>query len=204
MLEDLVGSWEGDTVYVLGSGSSLNFINPSFFDDKKCVAINFVGREFGLKSFVTFTHYELDAIEIALAFPHLTVVLLRSAETGRSISHIDNIVCINKFAFPPGGSFTPYDFDGEGLVFGSSSLHGGLHLAALMGAKSIVLVGADCGTIDGNHRLTGYVPGDTPWHLYEQHLRLMKRWLKEIFGCEVYSLNPFVNLNLEGHKFEGV
>ena len=204
LLKDLVGAWEGETVYVLGSGSSLDFINPSFFDDKKCVAVNFVGREFGLKSFVTFTHYVNDALEVASAFPDLPVVLLRSAETGPSTSDVKNIVCIDKFAIPPGSSFSPYDFDGEGLVFGSTSLHGGLHLAALMGAKSIVLVGADCGTIDGNHRLAGYVAGDTPWPLYEQHLRLMKSWLKDIYGCDVYSLNPFVNLNLEGHKFEGV
>jgi len=32
----------------------------------------------------------------------------------------------------------------------------------------------------------------------------MKDWLAEKCGVTVYSLNPFINLNLEGHKFEGV
>jgi hypothetical protein len=204
LLKDLVDIWEGETVYVLGSGSSLNFIDPAFFDDKKCVAINFVGREFGLKNFVTFTHYVNDAVEVASAFPDFPVVLLRWKEDEPSTSHIKNIVSIYQSATPPGDSFTPYDFDGEGLLFGSSSLHGGMHFAVLMGAKNIVLVGADCGTIDGEHRVAGYVDGWKPWNVYEQHLRLMKQWLKEVYDCNVYSLNPFVNFNLEGHKFEGV
>ena len=204
MLVDLVGVWEGQTVYVLGSGPSLDFIDASFFDDKNCVAINFVGRELGLKNFVTFTHYVNDAVEVASAFPHLPVVLLRWEESGLSVSNIDNIRSVDKFAVPPGNFFSPYDFDGQGLVFGSSSLHGGMHLAVLMGAKNIVLVGADCGAIDGNNRFAGYVAGHTPWAVYEGHLRLMKSWLKDVYGCGVYSLNPFVNLNLEGHRFEGV
>jgi hypothetical protein len=29
----------------------------------------------------------------------------------------------------------------------------------------------------------------------------MKRWLIENYGCNIYSLNPFVNLNLEGNNF---
>ena len=32
----------------------------------------------------------------------------------------------------------------------------------------------------------------------------MNEWLVREYGVTVYSLNPFVNLNLEGHRFEGV
>jgi hypothetical protein len=203
-LESLHNVWQGETVYVLGSGSSLNFIDPSFFDDKHCVAINFVGRDFGLKNFVTFTHYVNDAVQVASLFPDFLVVLLRWKDGERSTSEISNIINIDNISEPPNDSFNPYDFDGDGLVFGSSSIHGGMHLAAVMGAKNIVLVGADCGTIDGNNRFDGYPEGDTPWALYDNHLRIMKEWLQVNFNCSVYSLNPFVNFNLEGHKFVGV
>jgi hypothetical protein len=26
--------------------------------------------------------------------------------------------------------------------------------------------------------------------------------LKEVYGCNVYSLNPFLNFGLEGHEYE--
>ena len=34
-----------------------------------------------------------------------------------------------------------------------------MHLAAWLGAAQIVLVGADCGTLDGEHRVVGYQDG---------------------------------------------
>jgi len=79
-----------------------------------------------------------------------------------------------------------------------------MHLAAWLGASNIVLVGADCGTIDGDGRVKDYPSGHAPWALYNQHLLRMKQWLRENYSVEVYSLNPFVNFNLEGHTFQGV
>jgi hypothetical protein len=32
---------------------------------------------------------------------------------------------------------------------------------------------------------------------------MMKQWILENFGAKVYSLNPFVNFNLEGVSFIG-
>jgi hypothetical protein len=79
-----------------------------------------------------------------------------------------------------------------------------MHLAAWLGASSIVLVGADCGVLDGKERIEGYPQGDNPWSIYNHHHKLMKDWLADKYGVGVYSLNPFINLNLEGHRFEGV
>ena len=89
------------------------------------------------------------------------------------------------------------------LTIGSSSIHGAMHLAAHMGAKFIVLVGADCGSLGGRDRVDGYVPGDSHWALYEMHLRAMKQRLWDVYSCQVYSLNPFVNYSLEGVAYRG-
>jgi hypothetical protein len=32
----------------------------------------------------------------------------------------------------------------------------------------------------------------------------MKEYLEQEYGVKTYSLNPFINLNLEGHTFGGV
>lgn len=204
-LEQLENKWHGQTVYVLGSGGSLNHLDPSFFDDKNCVAVNFVGREFGLRHFVTFTHYNDDAMTMALQFPDNKVVV-REWHIGHQVTaEAPNLIVAPSNNLPaPGSSFDPFAHDDLSLLFGSSSIHGAMHLAAFMGAKDIVLVGADCGTLDGEGRISGYPAGDSPWELYETHLRLMKSWLKLNYNCNVYSLNPFVNFNLEGHIFEGV
>ena len=204
-LLSLKDSWANETVYVLGSGSSNNFLDPSFFDDKKCIAVNFVAREFGLRNFITFTHYKDDAISMALQFTEQKVVV-REWHLGKQVTALmPNLIIANSDnEEAPGERFDPESYHGESILFGSSGIHGAMHLAAYMGAKSIILVGADCGTLDGKDRFNGYPSGDTPWALYDNHLRLMKNWLKDSYGCNVYSLNPFVNFNLEGHSFRGI
>jgi hypothetical protein len=79
-----------------------------------------------------------------------------------------------------------------------------MHLAAHLGASTIILVGADCGTLDGEHRVKDYPDGDKLWALYNKHHKLMKDWLEQNYSVKIHSLNPFINLNLEGHTFKGV
>jgi hypothetical protein len=53
---------------------------------------------------------------------------------------------------PPGSNWNPLTSHKPGsgtLAYGSSSLHGAMHLAAHLGASHIMLAGADCGTLDG-------------------------------------------------------
>jgi hypothetical protein len=112
-----------------------------------------------------------------------------------------------KYDKPPGISWNPITshIPGPGqIAYGSSSLHGAMHLAAHLGANFIVMVGADCGTLDGEHRVAGYVEGDTPWEMYNHHHKLMKDYLEQNYPVKIHSLNPFINLNLEGHTFKGV
>jgi hypothetical protein len=81
-----------------------------------------------------------------------------------------------------------------------------MHLAAHLGASTIILVGADCGQIDGKDRVNDYQVqgGHTLWQLYDGHHQLMKQYLEKRYGVKVHSLNPFINLNLEGHRFQGL
>jgi hypothetical protein len=69
-----------------------------------------------------------------------------------------------------------------------------------------MLVGADCGQIDGEDRVEDYQVqgGHTLWTLYDRHHKLMKDWLEQKYPVRIHSLNPFINLNLEGHTFKGV
>jgi hypothetical protein len=218
-IDEFENRHEGSTIWVFGSGATLEFLDPSFFDDKICISTNLVNEHFPLKSFYLFSHYhpavkrQLDNPGLLMAFTH-DLCSTRWSGTlhyGEGEWCFGNLapsnVVVNKLSWtqPPGSGFEPYRHAKRGeLVFGSSSIHGSIQLAAHMGAKNIVLVGVDCGTIDGVNRIDGYPAGHTPWQLYNNHLIAMKKWIGETYGANVYSLNPFVNFNLEGHTFQGV
>lgn len=209
-ITDLHGMTQDRTVYVLGSGKTLDYIDTDFFKYENVFATNFAGQIKGVLSYTAFTHYHEDALELLKEDGADYVVTPRIHQhTGREWEHGDypHLVLVDMIEnFPPGAGFNPFIYSGTGnhLLFGSSSLHGTMHLAAYAGASTIILVGADCGTLDGEHRIDGYPDGDKHWGLYNGHLELMKAWLKQEYDCNIYSLNPFVNLNLEGHRFDGV
>jgi len=91
---------------------------------------------------------------------------------------------------------------------GSTGVHGAMHLACMLGASNIILVGVDCGLLDGKTNHGEYVSGNLAsgdvldWLArWDGHLRQVKNVLIDVYGVRIYSLNPFVNLNLEGHEW---
>jgi hypothetical protein len=104
----------------------------------------------------------------------------------------------------------------KGLVVSYSTITTAIHLAAYMGAKTIILVGHDCGTLDGNMNCKNYHTPQTlgiVWKNPGQYANWvsqkiegqtiqLKHMLKEKYGCSIYSLNPFINFNLEGHVYK--
>jgi len=207
LLSELAGKHKGQTIWVLGSGPSLNFLIPEFFHDKITVSTNFSARKLGFVPDYVFTHYQEDAKDL-LTDSRLVVTLAKNWRDGSPFPNTQdpNIVLIEQESYtPPGADWSPETHPPrkDSLVFGSSSIHGSMHLAAWLGASHIVLVGADCGTLDGENRLAGYPEGDTPWTIFNKHHKLMKEYLIREYGVTVYSLNPFINFNLEGHTFNG-
>jgi len=200
---------KGETIYVFGSGATLNYLAPGFFDDKTCVTTNFAGSVFGLKKYYCFSHYHEDSRKEHAKEQSIAVFTpdKEHGTDGYFIDIMDGIVLFEATQGRPGASFDPHGKDWptreDSIIVGSSGIHGAMHLAAYMGAKYIVLVGADCGTLGGNHRIDGYVEGDNHWQLYEMHLRRMKQRLNEVYGCQTYSLNPFINYSLEGTPYRG-
>jgi hypothetical protein len=211
-LSDLENLHPGETIWVLGSGPSLNFIDREFFDDKICVTVNAVGATYGLRSFYAYSNYHFPNAEETFGEGLIVAVALARDTLTRNPwpgEVPDNVALSEADSYaPPGTSWDPYRMpppEGQ-IVYGSSSIHGAIHLAAHLGAKNIVLVGADCGFIDEEINVTGYPlrTEDFSLKVWNEHTQVLKRWLGEKYGVRVYSLNPFINLNLEGHRFRGV
>jgi hypothetical protein len=212
-LSDLKDCRKGETAWVLGSGGTLNYLDPAFFADKLTVATNTGPALFGVfHSDFIFTHYHA-CVPDALNYADVVVTLAGDTLTQQPWPGDvpDRLVLIPQDTYvgpsdlwDPNTSHRPR---ADSLVYGSSSLHGAMHLAAHIGAAHIVMVGADCGILDGQPNFDGYPvlggEGDTEriLSLYERDHNRMKRYLIDTYGVTVYSLNPFINLNLEGHTF---
>ena len=206
---ELFGLHRAETIWVLGSGPSLNYIDGSLFDDKTTVTTNFSARALGVRADYAFTHYHANAANL-LNDSGCVVTIEHDTKTFKPWGGYETeelVLAPTPYDRPPGSSWNPLTSHTPGpgqITYGSSSLHGAMHLAAHLGASHIMLVGADCGTLDGEHRVKDYPDGDKLWGLYNKHHKLMKDYLQENYAVKIYSLNPFINLNLEGHTFEGV
>ena len=208
---ELEGLHDGETLWVLGSGPSLNYIDGAFFDDKVIVSSNYSAQAFGVVPAYAFTHYHHEALKLT-SETGLVVTIQKDTLTHKPWQNEqpDNLLLAEtKNQTPVGSSWDPFEThtpEPHQIAYGSSSIHGTMHLAAHLGASTIIMVGADCGTIDDQVNVNNYPAKshDFSFPVYNRHIIALKHWLKENYGVNIYSLNPFVNLNLEGHTFKGV
>jgi hypothetical protein len=198
---------KGETVYVLASGPSLNHINPAFFADKTVVAVNYIGLELGLPRYYMVSHYHLDAIAVSEVQPDTPIIVPEYDQGGTQLApHAPTGA--NVWGFPTNQQrYAAFNVDEDwptepdSLAVGPTSLHMTMHFAHYLGAASIVLVGADCGTLDGAENRNGHDRGiGSPWPVWAEMLPRVADKLRSL-GSDVYSLNPFVNVGLEGHAY---
>lgn len=200
---------KGETIWVVGSGASLDFIGADFFTGKTVVCVNRVGITLGIDEFFSVTHYHRDAMIVASFRPDLPVITPENdlgAGTWEEADHRPTEPSI--YFFPTGpqlfGAFDAHrdwPTDPEALVAGPTSLHMTMHFAQYLGAAHIVLVGADCGTFDNSSNFSGYAIGDNPFPVWERTLGQVADEIRAR-GTSVHSLNPFASLALEGHSFQ--
>jgi len=209
LMPDIHNTHVGETAWVMGSGSTLNFIERSFFDDKLVVSTNMASFDFGITPAFAFTHHHSYLRDHAPKNPSTIFVANQFDYPSRDewVNPPSNVIIHKpKTEKNSHAQFNPFEQDkpahAHQLVFGSSSGHGAMHLAAYLGVRNIVLVGIDCGVIDGQTNFDDYsVRSPYPFEVWNRHLVLMRNWLRDTYNVNVYSLNPFVNLHLEGHTF---
>lgn len=217
---ELKDIFAGQDVYLLGSGASLRYIDKSFFDDKNTVCVNDVAFHYLPTAKVSVTKYHFTAIELAEKFPDMKIVASSGHQgapgAGALPEGYDNIY---QFLHNPNrgeatavrSSFPKED----GYLLASwSTITSAMHFCAYAGAKNIIIAGLDSGSIDGESWVEGYPTGAVEDEKtkkenikrnmdFEQQSIIAKEVIKELYGCNIHSLNPFINFNLEGHKYRG-
>jgi uncharacterized Rossmann fold enzyme len=206
---------KGEDIWVLGSGSSLGYIDKSFFDGKITVAINNVVEHYLPTANYMVTKYHQVANQIAQQYPETKVIVSHKQygnvnnKSGMDNSKYENIYIFyhnqNQAGSTPIKELLP--MADNHLIASWSSITSGIHLAAHMGAKNIILAGHDGGAIDGKYHIDNYhtekdsINQKDKLIAFQDNTIELKQALKEIYGCNIHSLNPFISLRLEGHTF---
>ena len=216
MINNLKNKYKNKDIYVLASGSSMNHVEKSFFENKITVGINRVCMFFDCNYTVTKDPEGFDLIMNSSVNKNNQVVVskYRYGTRPRLNKGIDSFLYFDHFNKPgQRPEVDKIDKDKDMLVVSHSTTTSGIHLAAYLGAKNIILCGHDCGTINGESVISGYYSKMKP---HQVTMEGYNKWLKTIkqdtinvsrkieveYGCNILSLNPFIFLDLEGNKYE--
>lgn len=204
---------KNEDIYIIASGKSIDFIDKSFFDNKILLGVNQSYKYIMPKYLIRKEHEFIDIVlkntdENVIHFISkgncggLQKLINNSYKNKKNIIIFDHNKNIHDLKNLP---------EDNKLVVSYSTITSGIHLAAYMGAKNIILVGHDCGTINGESNFKGYydnnisVDKNINYHNWlkeiSSHTVKLKELLKQKYNCNVLSLNPFVNLRLENNNF---
>lgn len=207
----LRGKYNGYDLYVLASGASAGYIAPSFFDNKITIGVNETWLRFPNVDFTVRKENKRAVPALESGIP----LIISKYDCGVVGGYPNRFDGANYFTYEHFNN-TPPDYapnlDAIGtdkIVVSYSTITSALHVAAYMGASNILLVGHDCGLIDGKARmdgLPGALGGETFYRQFlteiEPHTLQVRERLERVYGCNIYSINPFLNFGLEGHKYE--
>ena len=208
-----------EDIYVIGSGKSCDFLPKDFLDNKITIGINQVYNKFKVNYLV---RKETSLLKEVIEKNPDTIHFISKGDCGndnnknleiitREYSVNNNIVIFNHNINTHRINSLPED---NCMLVSYSTIVSGIHLAAYMGAKNIILIGHDCCCIDNQPNFAGYhtdktykiahkagVEGYKEWlKLIENDTVFLRTLLKEKYGCNIVSINPFLNFKLEGHK----
>ena len=215
-IDELKNIHNDKDIWVIAAGASMNYINPSFFENKITVGVNRVCKNFKCDYVVAKDGRGFKKILSSLS--QNSKLVLSKHESG-NLHQTINRVEFEHFIFehPAKPNEDPIleciKKESSQIVVSYSTITSAIHFAAFLGAKNIIICGHDCGTIDGNSTIKDYYSEIRPhqgtdagyvnWlSKIENHTVAVSSRIQSEYGCNIHSLNPFINFSLEGHIYE--
>jgi hypothetical protein len=205
-LDSFIGRHDGVDAYIIASGKTLDYYDPRFFDGKFLIGVNYGWSLTLPKVDYMVTKYHDTALEWVGDERVGTMVVTRGLRGHRNMQPLadDRMLVVDH------NENTVERWDGDwpenGLVATHSTITTAMHLAAVLGVRNIVTVGADCGVLDEETNVGDYKRDRK--HLqfarfgsFEKQNRIVAKILRDRYQVNVVSLLPFVTPNMEGHKF---
>jgi len=211
----LRGFHKGETVWLLGSGKSLDFVPRNFFNDKIVVGVNATCNDWPVD--YAFAHHYEDAQH---ALDHGLIVVASQYDQGRAENGMNELK--NGAWFQYKHPWQPKTLvmdmgpmerdDPDALVIGSNTVTSAMDFAGrILEASTLVLCGVDGGSIDGQWNYKGYNDDGTmawpdpdrsaPGGTAIPHVRAQAPLIAQVItgltrrGVAVFSLR------LDGHEF---
>lgn len=213
-LTDLKDLHSKEDIYIIGSGNSLSYIDKSFFENKTVICINYTILYMNKAQSLYLVAKEPSEHMQTAAKQKKAKIVTCKHHSGVDKNPINTIFFPEiTYLFEPGSNVIEDKNNIKYLERSSSTIVTGIHLAAFMGCKNIILVGHDCGYLDGEVHVTDYYKKDSVTKI-DKYKKWMstnnveaktfkaKQALKKQYNINVYSLNPFINFNLEGHTYK--
>jgi len=216
------GRHAGEDIYIIAAGASCDYIDPSFFDGKVVIGVNRVFRKFRC-DYVIMKEYGgaawIEELDKSKAIPIISKWDSGNIKQGKQRLNTDyfrNPQCIYFDHLENTREvvdLSVIEDDTGKLVVSYSSITTAMHLAAWLGARNILLVVHDCGTLDSKENFEGYNDANTimPWRepgeyrawlgKIESQTVAVRNQIRGKYALNIYSLNPFVNFGLEGHLY---
>lgn len=212
-MPDFKNKYQVSDIYVVASGKSLDFIDNSFFDNEITIGLNQIYK---IKT-TYLLRKENILLEQSLKDNQDTIHFVSKGNW--SCKNDINLCTVQKLDFGKvcivehdKNNYKLVDLPDENkLVVSWSTITSAIHLATYMGTKNIILVGHDCGSINGQNNVQGYYDDkslDVDPSKYKSWLDKiegdtirLKQLLSDKYKCNICSINPFVNFNLEGNTY---
>jgi len=217
---------QGEDIWVIAAGGSMNFVNNSFFENKITIAVNqsyrlfksdyVVMKDLGESSRFDESINELKNSQTKVLFSKYHAGHYKSGENTPEYSN-------NFFMFDhnDNGNYKNNDGSLNLDVIGSddkiiairSTFTSALHIAAYFGAKNIMVCGVDSGQVNGKSYVDGYTqphwisggnnPGTDQWmgNVHPLNIEIRDK-VRDVYNCNIHSLNPFLNFKLDGNRYE--
>ncbi len=214
-IKELKNIHEGKDIYIIASGKSVDFINLDFFDGKIKIGVNQVYKKIKCNYLV---RKEIKFLEDSLNSGCKVIVSKYNCGNISSILNESKTLNDNLYYFDHLQNrervIDRSVFGTDNIVVSHSTITSAIHIAAYMGAKNILIIGHDCGTLNGELTFDGYYDSikDTPWTNWDQYKSWLKdiesqtielkREIKKVYNANVLSINPFVSMNLENNIYK--
>lgn len=207
----LRNQYSGDDCYIVAAGASAGYISPSFLLGKLAIGVNEVYTRFPRLPY--FIRKEAVGMEECAnhIHPHGGQLIASKYNCGSKSCGLNKTDQADYIFEHEENALTSIDFSVLGddrLIVSYSTITSAIHLAAYMGAYNIILIGHDCGTLDGKPNFEGYpkATGGQDFYLrwiteIEPQTIMVKQEIMNHYQCNIYSLNPFINFGLEGHRY---
>lgn len=185
--------WKGETVFIIGGGTSVCRQNVSRLEGRKVIAVNSSYEVAPFAQFLFFGDnrwWEEHRQRPALVAFKGRLVTVSGAATGDRLLKLKRV----RPDKGPGLSTKP-----DTLSSQKTSLQGAMNLAFLLGASRMVLLGADMRRADDgrSHHHSPHKwrnkPGNGTWDIQLQDLALIVEPLRK-HGVEVFNTSPISRL----------